>query len=227
MFGDISRALGQMGDPRFLRVLLWGVGLSVGALAVFSWVVMAGTGWLLPETVELPWVHWDLGLGWLSWGALAAALVLSIFLMVPVAAVFVGFFLDGVANAVEARHYPGLPPAREMGLAEAASDGIRFLGIMVLANAVALVIYLLSTVLAPVIFWIVNGYLLGREYFQLVALRRLPPAEAARMRRANGMEIWLAGALMAVPLTLPVVNLAVPVLGVAAYTHMYHRLARR
>jgi uncharacterized protein involved in cysteine biosynthesis len=76
------------------------------------------------------------------------------------------------------------------------------------------------------VFWLVNGYLLGREYFQLVAMRRLGAAGAANLRRHFGPRIWLAGVLMAVPLSVPVLNLIVPVIGVAVFTHQFHRLAR-
>ncbi|MCB1374114.1 MAG: EI24 domain-containing protein, partial [Rhodobacteraceae bacterium] len=85
--------------------------------------------------------------------------------------------------------------------------------------------YLLLPPLAPFVFWLVNGFLLGREYFQLVAMRRLGPEGAARLRRANAGRIWLAGTAMAVPLSVPVLNLLVPILGVAVFTHQLHRMA--
>jgi len=67
--------------------------------------------------------------------------------------------------------------------------------------------------------------LLGREFFMTVALRRLPRDEARTMRRRNFTTVWMAGTLMAMPLSVPVVNLLVPVLGAATFTHLYHRLA--
>jgi uncharacterized protein involved in cysteine biosynthesis len=75
------------------------------------------------------------------------------------------------------------------------------------------------------VFWAVNGWLLGREYFQLVAARRLGHRAATQLRKRHALQIWALGAVMAVPLSVPVVNLFVPVLGVAAYCHMYHRLS--
>ncbi len=226
MIGDIARALSQLGDPRFLRVVLGAVALTVLLLAGFVWGGVSLAGWFLPETVSLPWLGTiDLAVGWLTWGALALLLVLSVVLMVPVAMVFVGFFLDSVADAVEARYYPHLPPVTPQPLGAVIGDALRFLGVMILVNALALVIYLLSTVLAPFVFWAVNGYLLGREYFQLVAARRLGHPEATRLRKRHFLQIWALGAVMAVPLSVPVINLFVPVLGVAAYCHMYHRLS--
>ena len=225
---DALRALSQMGDPAFRRVLALGVGLS---LALLLAVAAGGAGlarWLVPDAVTLPWIG---ELGWLddlaAGGAVAALLVASIFLMVPVASLFTGLFLEAVADAVEARHYPEAGVAPHTSIGTALRESAAYLALLIAANAVALVVYLTVPPLAPFVFWGVNGLLLGREYFQVVALRRLPRAEAARLRRRHGLQIWAAGVLMAVPLTIPVVNLAVPVLGAATFTHLFHRVSRR
>jgi len=131
---------------------------------------------------------------------------------------------DQIADAVEQRHYPSLPPARHIGLSEGIWDSIRFLGVLLAANLVALVLYI--TPLAPFVFWGLNGFLLGREYSQMVAIRRETPEGAARFRSENRMTIFVAGVLMAVPLTIPVVNLLVPILGAASFTHIYNRITR-
>src|SRR5687768_7388229 len=116
---DFARALAQMGDPRFLRVLLASLAITIVALAAVFWAVMLGLGWLLPETLALPWFG-EVGFvdELASWAAVGLMLVLSVVLMAPVAAVVVGFFLDRVAAAVEARHYPALPPVTELGMAQ-------------------------------------------------------------------------------------------------------------
>lgn len=226
LIADFARALGQTGDPRFRRALFWGLGLTLATLAAAFWALMLLVGWLLPETVTLPWIG---PVGFVddiaSWAALGLMLVLSVFLMVPVAAVVVGFFLDGIAAAVEARHYPDLPPVTGLGLAAQLWDAAKFAGLVVAVNLAALAVYLLAPPLAPFVFWLVNGFLLGREYFQLVAMRRLGPERAAALRRRHFGEIWLAGVAMAVPLSIPVLNLLVPILGVAVFTHQFHRLA--
>lgn len=222
----IARAIGQLGDPRFQKVLAKGVGLTVAGLVALGWLLVTLVGWMMPETVMLPWIG---EVGFLDdvagWAAVATMLVLSIFLMVPVAALVVGFFLDDIAAAVEARHYPHLPPVPDLPLMMQIRDGARFLGIVAAANILAFAAYLALPPLAPFIFWGMNGYLLGREYFGLVALRRLGPEGAATMRRRHAARIWFCGAVMAVPLTIPVVNLLVPVLGVAVFTHQFHALA--
>jgi uncharacterized protein involved in cysteine biosynthesis len=225
--GDIARGLGQLGDRRFLAVLVRSLVLTVVALAVAAWGFVAGVEWLLPESVNLPWIGRigfvdDLAL----WAAVGGVLVLSVFLMVPVAAAVVGFFLEAIAEAVEGRHYPDLGPARTVGLAAQVGDAARFFGLVVAVNLMALAVYLVVAPLAPLVFWIVNGFLLGREYFQLVALRRVDRAEAAALRRKHFATIWLTGTAMAVPLSIPLVNLVVPIAGVAVFTHQFHRLVK-
>ncbi|MCA8882562.1 MAG: EI24 domain-containing protein [Rhodobacteraceae bacterium] len=223
---DFFKALGQIGDPRFRRVLLLGIGLTLGLLLA----AYIGTVWLVgalvPDTLTLPLIgpvgHID---ALASGASLLAVMGLSVFLMVPVASAFTGLFLDDVADAVEDRHYPHLASAPRADFLKALADSLRFLGVIVVANILALALYAVFPPFAPLIFWGLNGFLLGREYFQMVAMRRLSAPEAARMRRRHGLQIWLAGGLMAVPLTIPLVNLLVPILGAATFTHLFHRLS--
>ena len=223
IFSDILKSIRQFSDPRFLRVLAMGLGLTVLLLLGFYLGFMGLVGWLLPDSFTLPWIG---EITWvdtaLTWASLPIMLLLSMVLMIPVASVFTGLFLDQIADAVEARHYPSLPPARPIGIIEALRDSVKFLGVMLLANIIALVLYI--TPLAPFVFWGLNGFLLGREYAQIVALRREGREGAARFRSKNRLTIFLAGVVMVVPLTIPVVNLLVPILGAASFTHIYHRI---
>ncbi|QHQ36083.1 EI24 domain-containing protein [Algicella marina] len=226
MAGDIAKALGQLGDPRFLAVLLKAMAVTLLVLIGFVWFCLQLFGYFLPETMTLPWIGpVSLEASWLSWAMLALALVASIFLMIPLASLLVGFFVEDVANAVEDRHYPHLPDVPGQGWAEMIWDTLRFLGLMILANGVALIVYFAVNVLAPFVFLAVNGLLLGREYFYLVAARRIGARGARALFRGNFAEVWLTGVVMAVPLAVPGLNLLIPVLGVAAFTHQFHRIS--
>lgn len=226
ILGDFLKAIGQLADPRFRAVLWRGLGLTVLLLAGLAALVAWGIGWLVPDEITLPWIGSLGGIDTIaSWGSVLLMLVLSVVLMVPVAAAFTGFFLDDVADAVEARHYPALPPAPPVPLATALRDALGFFGVIVAVNLAALAVWPFTGPFAPLLFWAVNGYLLGREYFTLVAIRRLGRQGAKAMRQRHAVQIWLAGALMAAPLSIPVVNLLVPVLGAATFTHLFHRLA--
>ena len=224
MIGDIAKALGQVGDRRFLGVLIAGIALSMALLGGFSWVLVTTLQSLIgaERIADWPW------LGWLS-GALGVPLFLglSVFLMVPVASAFTGLFLERIATAVEAVHYPGLPQAKGASIGEALYDSVVFLGVILGANLVALLLYIPLAPLAPLIFWALNGFLLGREYAQMVALRRLSRTEANAFRKRHRGQVFAMGLAMAVPLTVPVVNLLVPVIGAASFTHLFHRLTGR
>lgn len=228
VIGDFLRALGQLGDPRFRRVLWLGIGLTIALLAAVYAGLLALIQWFVPETLSLPLVGEIGGIGaLLSVGSLLVMLGLSVFLMVPVASAFIGLFLEDVADAVEARHYPHLPQPPRLPLGQAAIDAFNFFMLLVAVNVLALFLYPFAGPLTPILFWAVNGYLLGREFFQVAAMRRLGRKGARTLYRSNRSQVWLAGTLMTAPLTIPVVNLVVPVLGAATFTHLYHRLAPR
>ncbi|WP_136439932.1 EI24 domain-containing protein [Pacificoceanicola onchidii] len=227
IFSAFFSALGQLGDRRFRSTLFKGVGLTILLLFGFYLVFSFGVGWLVGDSVTLPWIG---EVTWvdnaISWAAIPLTILLSVFLMVPVASAITSLFLDDVADAVEEKHYPHLPPAEPLSFSEGLRDTLSFLGILIGANLAALVLYLFLSPLAPVIFWVLNGFLLGREYFTLAATRRVGRIEAKALWRRNLLTISAAGALMAVPLTVPLVNLLIPVLGAATFTHIFHRLAR-
>ncbi|MGR3367489.1 MAG: EI24 domain-containing protein [Sagittula sp.] len=227
IFDAFFKAVGQMGDPRFRSVLLRGVGITVLVLFAFAALMVWGAGWLVGDSLTLPWIG---TITWvdnvLSWAMVPVTMVASVFLMVPVASAVTGLFLEEVAQAVEDVHYPEAGHAASVPFSESVMDGLGFLGTMVLANLVALVLYLLFAPFAPFIFWGLNGFLLGREYFILAAMRRVGRVEAKRLWRRHLTTIWAGGVLMAMPLSVPVVNLLIPVLGAATFTHIFHGLNR-
>ncbi|WP_091300140.1 EI24 domain-containing protein [Gemmobacter aquatilis] len=227
MFSDFAKALGQIHDPRFLRVVALGVGLALALLIGVTVGTFTLIGWLVPATVELPFLGPVGGVDLAaSIGSVLVMMGLSVFLMMPVAALFSGLFLESVTDAVEDRHYPTLPPAQPVPLSDSLIDAANLFGLLIFANALALLLYPFVGPLIPVVFWALNGFLLGREYFTLVAMRRLGRQGARALRARHTATIWIAGTLMAAPLSIPVLNLVVPVLGVATFTHLFHRLNR-
>jgi uncharacterized protein involved in cysteine biosynthesis len=218
-------ALGQIGDPRFRKVLLLGIGLTFALLvATYAGLLvlinlLLGDGATVPVLGEVHWLD-DL----LSVSSFIFMLILSMFLMVPVASAITSMFLDELAQAVEDRHYPHLPAARKIPFAEALKDTLSFLGVLIGANLLAVILYLFLTPFALFIFWALNGYLLGREYFTLAAMRRIGRPAAQALRAQHSGKIWLAGILMAMPLSIPLLNLVIPILGAATFTHIYHAL---
>jgi CysZ protein len=212
------KAIEQLGDPAVRRVLWVGVGLSVLAFAL----VWTGVGFLLTRTT---FFH----VGWLDTAIDVlggfAVLVVSWLLFPAVVSTTTGFFLEDVADAVERRHYPNLPPVRSQPLEETFASGIKFFGVMLSLNLILLPFLLIPPVF-PFVFYGINGYLLGREYFELVAARRLDRVEMRYLRRRHGRTLFIAGVLIALLLTIPLVNLVAPLVGTAAMVHLFETARR-
>lgn len=234
MIGQFFKAVAQLDDPR-LRSVLW---LS----ALLSLLVFAALWfglWLLVESTPadaipgMAWLSEKLGdaFDWLA-GSLfvIALLVLTLMLFPAVITIIVGFFLERVVQAVETRHYPGLPQSRTVSLSETVISTAKFALIVVLVNLLALPFYALLIFLPPlnvVLFYLVNGYLVSREYFELVALRRLEPGAASRLRRRHRGRLQFAGMLLVLLMTIPVLNLLTPVIGAAFMLHVFQALPQR
>ncbi|MEJ6402787.1 EI24 domain-containing protein [Yoonia sp. 2307UL14-13] len=225
IFADFAKALAQLPDRRFRGVLWRGIALTLALLVAVYALLLWLVEWLTQGPVSLPFAGEVTWLGdLLSWGSLGLVIVLSIFLMIPVASAITSLFLDEIAQAVEDKHHPHLPPARKVGFSEGLRDTVNFLGVLVGANIMAFILYVIFPFAAVFIFYALNGFLLGREYFQLAAMRREGREGARALREKHAGQIWLAGCLMALPLSFPLINLVIPILGAATFTHLYHRL---
>jgi CysZ protein len=214
----LFKAIRQLGDPAIRRVLWISLGLSLLTF-VLLW---AGVGYLLTKTTLFQ-------IGWLDTAIDVlggfATLALSWLLFPAVVSTTTGFFLEGVADAVERRHYPDLPPVRSQPLEEVLSSSLKFFGVMLLLNLIMLP-FLLMPPLFPFVFYSVNGYLLGREYFDLVAVRRIDALQARSLRRRHGRTLFAAGVLIAFLLTIPIVNLLAPLIGTSVMVHVFERIRR-
>ena len=152
-----------------------------------------------------------------------ASLILALILFPGIVSALASIFLEDVADAVEARHYPGLSPAKVLGWGVLLTASARLIGLTIVLNLMALPFYLVPG-LNLVIYFGLNGYLLGREYFEVVALRRLNAEDAKALRQKHRAQITLAGAGAAMLLTIPIVNMIAPVLGTAAMVHLFNTL---
>jgi uncharacterized protein involved in cysteine biosynthesis len=224
MLRDAARALDALRDPAFWGVAAKSVALTAGLLIASFW----GFGWLLGVgedwSFTLPWigaVSIGGGVGTVLW--VLFALVASAFLMLPVAAAFIGVFLDAIVEAVERRAYPLLPPATPVPAAAQLRAAASLFAAMVALNLLGLALWAALPPVAPFAFILLNGWLIGREYFETVALRRMDATAARALRRRWRWSALGLGALVAAALALPLANLFAPLLGVAAMTHLVHR----
>lgn len=210
--------------PSTLSLVAAGAGLTLVLFVVLQAVVFWAVRRFLPGDLALPWIGTiDFGQV-MSWGSLALFPVMGFFLMAPVAAGFSGLFAERVADRVEAMHYPA---AR--GRSVDALDGfLESLAVVAAAIGIAVATLIATPFLgplAPLVFFGANGWLLGREFFQMAARRHLDTEAATALRRRNGAQVTLLGVLIAVALVVPVVNIAVPLLAAAAFTHLFHLIS--
>jgi uncharacterized protein involved in cysteine biosynthesis len=125
---------------------------------------------------------------------------------------------------VELACYPGEAPGKAVPLPRAVLEGAKTAGLAVIVYLVALP-FLLFAGIGALIFFFAAAYLLSREYFELAAMRFRPPEEAKAMRRHYAGTIFAAGLLIALFVSIPIVNLATPLFGTALMVHMHKRLS--
>ena len=190
--------------------------MALGVLIVLAFLV-----WFLLSQLELlpwQWAQWVLdilagfGLLFLVWLLFPAALSATISL-----------FLDSIAGQVERVYYPGLPPPRRQAIHESLWNGLRLALIAIGLNILALPIYFIP-VLNFFVFYILNGYLLGREYFEAVALRRLSAGEVGELWRREKGRLIVAGVVITLMLTIPFLNLVAPVVATAFMLHLFESM---
>ena len=102
--------------------------------------------------------------------------------------------------------------------------GLRFGALSLLVN-LAVPALTLFTGVGFVGFFVLNGYLLGREYFELAAMRHLPFPEAVNLRRQRSFDVFIAGMIVAVFVAVPLLNLFTPLFATAFMTRTVKRLA--
>ena len=230
MLSTFFAAFRQLNDPPVRRVI-WRVALwTAVAFALLGWGLWSVIGGFDPESalafITIDWIREPLV--WIAAFVVAVIggfLFFAVFwLLFTVIVQFVsGFYLDRVITAVEARHYPDLPTPNPPTLAATLGASLKFFGTLIVVNLLALPVYLIPTV-GIVVFYLINGYLLGREYFEMVALRRLDAVAARALRQTQRGTLMGAGLVITVLLSLPLINLVAPIVGAAAMVHLLARM---
>jgi CysZ protein len=217
MLESAALAFGDMVSPPFRWVLLKSLALTIALLAGL-WV---GLEWLLADWVALPYPWLETGFSVLA----GIALLLGLgFLVAPVTALFAGLFLDDIADVVERTHYPDEPAGRAMPIGQSLALSLKFLVVVFLVNLLALPLALFVG-FGFLIFLVANAYLLGREYFELAALRFHDPEAARRLRLRNSGRVFAAGLMIAAFLLIPFLNILGPLFATAFMVHLQKRIS--
>jgi CysZ protein len=217
-----------------LRAILWrAIALALVLVAVLaialqrwlSWFAGSGEVWL--EAALGPSFHTPLTiLSWIVSIAAGLGVVLgAVFLMPAITSLVASVFVDDVADIVERGHYPHQPPGAALPVGIALREGIKTALLTILVYLVALPFVLFAGA-GVVIFFVATAWLLGREYFELAAMRFRPPREAKAMRKRHALTVFVAGLIIAAFVSIPIVNLATPLFGMAFMVHLHKRLSR-
>lgn len=212
MLTSAFKAAGDLFSPEFRSVLLKALGLTIALFIAVLILVEA----LISGLTHFSWPWADrlveLGTG-------LALLVAFFFLMSPVTAAFAGLFLDQIAEKVEARHYPWDPRGSSLPVGRAILTAIQFFIVMLVVNLAVLPMVFFG--IGAIALVAANAYLLGREYFEMVAMRHMPVEEARILRRENSPAIFIAALLPALMSLVPILNLAAPLFATAYFTHLF------
>jgi CysZ protein len=232
MLDAAIKALSQILSPP-MRTILWRsiglalvliVVLAIGLQRLLSWLATSGQGWA--EAMLGPGFHTPLNiLAWIISIAAGLGVVFgAVFLMPAITSLVASVFVDDVADHVEREHYPAERPGTALPLGLAMTEGVKTALLTILVYLIALPFVFVAGA-GFIAFFIATAWLLGREYFELAAMRFRAPAEAKAMRKQNAATVFTAGLVIAAFVSIPIVNLATPLFGMAFMVHMHKRLS--
>jgi CysZ protein len=217
MLAAAGQAFQELFKPPFRAVLWKCVGFTIGLLIV----LIIAVEWTFSHFVQWPgWIETTI-----EWLGGLALVVGSIFLIPPVTSLVAGLYLDDIAAEVERAAYPSDPPGKELGTLPAIALALKFFLVVLAVNILALFLLLIPGV-NLIAFYLGNGYLLGREYFELAAMRHMPPDEAKQLRKANRVTVLMCGLIIAGVASVPILNLITPLFATAFMVRIFKGLSR-
>ena len=232
MIEAAAKALAEILSPPMRSILWRSIGLalvlitvlSIGLQRLLSWLATSGEGWA--EASLGPASHTPLYvLSWILSVAAGLGIVFGAILLMPaITSLVASFFVDEIADHVEREHYPAERPGVALPFALATQQGVKTALLTILVYLIALPFVFVAGV-GFIAFFIATAWLLGREYFALAAMRFRSPEDARAMRRDHATTIFVAGLIIAAFVSIPVVNLATPLFGMAFMVHMHKLLS--
>jgi CysZ protein len=218
MFASVGKAAATLFDRDFIGMLLWTLLLTAFVFALLFVGIEIGLAHLPP--LGSVWVNRFLEL------TAPLVLVLAVFFLgAPVAAIVGSLFMDRIAARVDAHFYPEDPRAPGTPVATSIGEAIRLIGLSLLINVALLPVDVGVPGISEIATVIANGWLLGREFFELASLRHLSRDESEAMRRKYSGQIFLAGLLISILTVIPFVDLIAPFFGAALMAHLFKRLS--
>jgi uncharacterized protein involved in cysteine biosynthesis len=231
MLDAAVKAIAQMFSPELRRILWRSIGLSLILIAVVSILLQRALSWL--ATSGETWAESTLGgyhtaldaLAWVVSIAAGFGIVFgAVFLMPAITSLIASVFVDDVAEEVERVHYPADRLGTALPIVRSLVEGSKTALLTILVYLIALPFVFFAGA-GLFVFFFATAYLLGREYFELAAMRFRSAEEAKAMRRQNASTVFAAGCFIAAFVSIPILNLATPLFGMAFMVHIHKRLS--
>ena len=212
--------IAQISEPSLRQILVKSLLISlvsIIACGLLAWVLLEKFGLLGFGFLDtfLPWIG-------------GALIVVIGFVFFPSTIMVIGgLFSDEIISTIEERHYPKNIGSNHVSLLISIRTGLTVIIIATIINICLLPFYALGMLLPGlsfVIFYLGNGYLIGRELFETVAQRHLPVNEARQLRKRFFLKVLLGGGLITFVATIPLINFATPLFGIGFMVHLYHKL---
>ena len=221
----IERTGQQIFERSFLKVFLLGLITTFGAIAL-SYII---ANEIIKEAplYQSDWQWWQDMVNNMIGFVFDTAFIFFMFLFfAPISTIFVSIFLDDIIDCVENKYYPENKAGKRLGVIHLAFLALRIMFFLVVLNILLIPLYVIFVfwlpILPMIIFYLLNGYLLGWGYYEMVAVRHLGIKQAGIHRKSIRGIVLMGGLLIMVLFMIPIVQLAAPILGVALICHLYH-----
>jgi CysZ protein len=219
MFASVRQAIATLFDRDFRRLVFWSL-VATAVLFVAAFIGLEYGIAALPPTIP-GWVK-----ALLAVLAPVALLVAVVAFGAPVAAMVGSLFLERIAAKVDAHFYPNDPKGRGIPMGTGLSESVKLVGLAILINLAAIP-FEAAPPIPEALAWLANGWLLGREFFELAALRHLSKPDSDALRRRHAGKIYGAGLLIALLSVVPGIDLIAPFFGAALMAHLFKRVTHQ
>lgn len=230
IFTAAYRALQRLITPQYRIMILKALGITFVVLAIL-WLGMRQLfisyfwPWIADFFPGLPsWAGW-IGLGMLIIFNIGLAMLMA-FLIAPITAMIGGFFIDSAAEIIEKEDYPNEPVGHTLSFSRSLILSLKFVLLSLFGNGIAFILFFIPGI-NFIAFYVINGFLLGREYFVFAAYRFRSEQEAHAFLHTHYLTVFCAGLLIALFVSIPILNLTTPLFAAAFMTYLHKMLSQK
>jgi len=216
MLYAFSKSIFQLNDPEIKKILALSLFISI-AVFFFIWTIV---GYFLTNIIvfQIDWLESLID----TLGGIATFIITWLFFPGILSAI-ISLFLEQIATNIEKQYYPALSKPRGISFLNSLFSSFRFLVIFILINLILLQFLVFFPLLFPIVFLVANGYLISREYFESVACRRLSHQKAKMLSKFHRGKLLIIGVIVSGLLTIPIINLIIPIVATSIMVHMFEK----